>query len=110
MLVRVRVCTKKKKRSLSNCLPSLNVCSLITGSANRVREHLTLTGKRSREPRCPYCVLGKGFRVMKVLQNGRQICENCGHIVFPNDMAFRCPCPKCLEANFSPRIRRLRRS
>jgi predicted RNA-binding Zn-ribbon protein involved in translation (DUF1610 family) len=45
------------------------------------------------------------FRAMKVLPNGRQICENCGHIVFPNNMAFRCPCPKCLEVNLSPRIR-----
>jgi predicted RNA-binding Zn-ribbon protein involved in translation (DUF1610 family) len=46
---------------------------------------------------------------MTVLDNGRMICKNCGHIVFPNDKAFRCPCPKCLEVVLSPRFRRLRR-
>ena len=61
-----------------------------------------------KETCCPYCVLGKGFRAMKVLPNGQLICESCGHIVFSNDTAFRCPCSKCLEVNFSPRIRRLR--
>jgi hypothetical protein len=39
-------------------------------------------------PRCPYCVLDGQFRPMQILENGRQICENCGHIVFPNDEAF----------------------
>ena len=33
---------------------------------------------------------------MQVLENGRQICEKCGHIVFPEDGAFKCPCPKCI--------------
>jgi hypothetical protein len=65
--------------------------------------------KAAKEPRCPYCVLVAGFRAMKILSNGRQICENCGHIIFPNDAAFKCPCQRCLEVDFSPRIRRLRR-
>ena len=51
-------------------------------------------------PRCPYCVAGGQFRPMRVLENGRQICENCGHIMFPEDRAFWCPCQKCLEARF----------
>jgi Zn finger protein HypA/HybF involved in hydrogenase expression len=38
---------------------------------------------------------------MTVLSDGRLICHNCGHIVFPNDAAFRCPCPNCLEVNLS---------
>jgi hypothetical protein len=52
---------------------------------------------------------GEGFNPMKVLSNRRPICETCGHITFPSDARFRCPCPKCLEGDFSPRIRRLRR-
>ena len=60
-------------------------------------------------PRCSYCVLGEQFRALRVLENGRQICENCGHIVFPHDRAFWCPCPKCLEVRFSPELRRYSR-
>jgi len=46
---------------------------------------------------------------MRVLENGRQICEKCGHIIFPQDGAFKCPCLKCVEVDFAPNIRRLRR-
>ncbi len=58
-------------------------------------------------PRCPYCVSETGFVLLKVLENGRQICEKCGHIAFPEDEAFQCPCLKCVEARMSPKIRRL---
>ena len=61
-----------------------------------------------KEARCPYCIVNDQFRVMTVLSNGRLICETCGHIVFLNDGAFRCPCLKCVEIDFSPKIRRLR--
>jgi hypothetical protein len=61
----------------------------------------------AEESRCPYCIANDKFSPMSVLSNGRLICEKCGHIVFPNDTAFRCPCAKCLEITFSPRIRRL---
>ena len=37
------------------------------------------------ETRCPYCVVGDNLYPMKVLRNGRLICEKCGHIVFPGD-------------------------
>jgi hypothetical protein len=57
-------------------------------------------------PRCPYCVSEGQFRVMRVLENGRQICENCGHIIFPEDRTFWCPCQKCLEARFSPKLQK----
>ena len=40
-------------------------------------------------PRCPYCVVGTQLKQMRVLQNGRQICENFGHIVFPKIRHFR---------------------
>lgn len=52
-------------------------------------------------PRCAYCVSGGQFREMRVLENGRQICESCSHIVFPEEKGFWCPCQKCLEARFS---------
>jgi hypothetical protein len=41
------------------------------------------------------------FRTMRVLENGRQICEHCGHIIFPQDYAFWCPCQKCVDVHFS---------
>jgi len=63
---------------------------------------------RAKAPRCPYCVTGQKFRPMKVLPNGRQICESCGHIIFPHDSAFRCPCERCLQVHFSPRLRPFR--
>lgn len=83
--------------------------SILTGNPNHRGSIQALTVKKAKQPRCPYCVLDAGFRPMKVLSNGRQICETCGHIIFPDDKAFRCPCQKCLDVNLSPRIRRLRR-
>jgi hypothetical protein len=64
--------------------------------------------QQKKQDCCPYCIVAGKFAPMTVLSDERLICENCGHIVFPNDSAFRCPCPKCLEINFSPRFRRLR--
>src|SRR5690242_19237906 len=58
-------------------------------------------------PRCPYCVAGIRFKAIRILENGRQICENCGHIIFPEDKAFWCPCQRCLATRFSGRIRKL---
>lgn len=56
-------------------------------------------GMKTEVPRCPYCSSSdEKFRAMKVLENRRQICENCGHIVFPDDKAFWCPCQKCLAS------------
>jgi hypothetical protein len=52
-------------------------------------------------PRCPHCSSNERFMPMKVLENRRQICENCGHIIFPDDKAFLCPCQKCLESRFT---------
>lgn len=69
-----------------------------------------LTTMQKKEARCPYCVVGDTFPPMTVLSNGRLICSNCGHIGIPNDPAFKCPCQKCLEIDFSPRVRGLRGS
>jgi len=51
---------------------------------------------------------GNWIRSHESFENGRQICEKCGHIVFPEDGAFQCPCLKCVEVRLSPKIRRLR--
>ena len=51
---------------------------------------------RNRVPRCPHCVLDGQFRRMRILENGSQICESCGHIVIPNDHAF---CARALSAS-----------
>ena len=42
---------------------------------------------------CPYCV-SNGERVMRVLENGRQICEECGQIIFPRRSSFLVPVPE----------------
>ena len=47
---------------------------------------------KQEEARRPYCIVDDKFPPMTVLSNGRLICQNCGHIVFPNDTIFRCPC------------------
>ena len=48
--------------------------------------------------RCPYCVLGDQFRTM--LQRPEWfICEQCGHVVLPEDPGFTCSCGRCLELN-----------
>ena len=62
-----------------------------------------------KEPRSPYRVIDEKFHPMTVLDNGRMICGNCGHIILPDDKAFRSPCSKCLEMDLSPHLRRLRR-
>jgi hypothetical protein len=57
-------------------------------------------------PRCPYCIEGGDFKPMKILDNGRQICEHCGHIIFPDGEAFWCPCQKCIQIQFSSKLKR----
>jgi ribosomal protein S27AE len=47
--------------------------------------------------RCPYCVLGLEFLPMVAHVDGRYICGKCGHTACPEDAAYRCHCPKCLE-------------
>src|SRR5437879_7743108 len=54
-----------------------------------------------KKPRGPYWILETQFRAMGVLENRRQICEHCGHIIFPEDQTFWCPCQRCVEVHFS---------
>lgn len=64
--------------------------------------------KMTEQMRCPYCVMNGTFRAMTDVAEERRICTSCGHIAFLNDKAFRCPCHKCQEINFSPSLRRAR--
>ena len=51
--------------------------------------------------RCPYCVEGSDFKVMLPIAGGDwHRCEGCGHVVFQNDLAFKCACLNC--ADFGP--------
>ena len=47
--------------------------------------------------RCPYCVLGEGFRPMVAHLDERFICSKCGHLANPRDKDFRCSCPECFH-------------
>lgn len=60
-------------------------------------------------PRCGYCASDSHFRPMRVLENDRQICESCGHIVIPEGSPFLCPCQRCVEARFSSRLQLMKR-
>ena len=46
--------------------------------------------------RCPYCVAGDEFRPL-LHRPGSYVCEECGHMVIPDDPDFKCPCENCLE-------------
>jgi hypothetical protein len=45
---------------------------------------------------CPYCVLGDKSRPM-LRRPGWFICEQCGHVVIPEDAGFRCSCSNCAK-------------
>jgi rubrerythrin len=45
---------------------------------------------------CPYCVLGDQFRPL-LQRPDWYVCEQCGHVVIPDDSDFTCSCEKCLE-------------
>jgi len=49
--------------------------------------------------RCPYCVEGDLFKTMRDAKNERHVCDNCGHMVTPNDPDFVCICNKCRQLN-----------
>jgi hypothetical protein len=46
--------------------------------------------------RCPYCMLDNQSGLM--LQRPEWlICEQCGHVVIPDDPDFKCGCRDCLK-------------
>ena len=59
--------------------------------------------------RCPYCILDGTFLLMRKLAKERLICGHCGHIVIRGDGTFKCPCVKCVEIDFAPRFREIRK-
>ena len=44
------------------------------------------------DPRCPYCVEGNGFRLLKLVGDVFY-CKHCGHQSLPSDSIFICYCP-----------------
>jgi hypothetical protein len=46
--------------------------------------------------RCRYCVDHQGF-VRMIWQDGKFICDGCGHIEQPADPDFLCNCGRCVE-------------
>jgi rubrerythrin len=48
--------------------------------------------------RCPYCLLADQFRPM-LQRPDWFICEQCGHVLLPDDPDFRCACSTCMELN-----------
>jgi hypothetical protein len=67
--------------------------------------------KKVRENNCcPYCIVDEKFLPMRMFSEGQLICGHCGHIVVRDDRKFRCPCAKCVEIDYSPRFRRIRKS
>jgi len=48
--------------------------------------------------RCPYCVLSDGFRPM-LQRPSWFVCEQCFHVVIPDDPDFKCSCQRCMWVN-----------
>ena len=46
--------------------------------------------------RCPYCMLGDQSGTM-LQRPAWFICEQCGHVVIPDDPDFKCCCRNCLK-------------
>jgi hypothetical protein len=56
-----------------------------------------------RSPRCPYCVSFDQFMLMRALDEKSYVCDNCGHVVVPDNRVFCCPCNHCEEMrSFTP--------
>jgi hypothetical protein len=65
-------------------------------------------GMKTEVPRCPHCSSSHKLKAMRLLENGSQVCENCGHIVFRENKAFWCPCQKCLSSRFETMLKPIR--
>jgi len=46
------------------------------------------------DPRCPYCVEGNGFKLLKQVVDAFY-CERCSHLSLPADPSFICHCANC---------------
>jgi|HubBroStandDraft_4_1064222.scaffolds.fasta_scaffold253955_1 hypothetical protein len=47
--------------------------------------------------RCPYCIVGDGFKPMATNATGRFICTKCGHLTIPDVQDFKCFCWHCAQ-------------
>ena len=48
--------------------------------------------------RCPYCLMGIGFRPMISYKDGRFVCRDRAHTVRPGVPEYRCSCRHCLRS------------
>jgi DNA-directed RNA polymerase subunit RPC12/RpoP len=49
--------------------------------------------------RCPYCVLGSGFRPMSQQSKEQFVCLACGHMATHDNPYSNCTCARCREMN-----------
>jgi len=47
--------------------------------------------------RCPYCTTGADFKLLVAYNDGRFVCAQCTHTVWPAEPTYRCTCRKCLN-------------
>ena len=48
--------------------------------------------------RCPYCVSGDGFQLLRHVVQDFYVCDGCGHAVIPG-RDFACHCRRCVALN-----------
>jgi hypothetical protein len=53
--------------------------------------------------RCPHCMVGIEFRSMIAYKDGRFVCRDCAHTVYPDVPEYRCTCRPCLRQQSRPR-------
>jgi hypothetical protein len=47
--------------------------------------------------RCPYCSTGDDFKELRAYKDGRFVCDDCAHTVWPGVPSYRCTCRNCLK-------------
>jgi hypothetical protein len=47
--------------------------------------------------RCPYCMAGIDFASMMAHKDGRFVCRDCDHTVWPGVPENKCTCRDCLR-------------
>jgi hypothetical protein len=56
--------------------------------------------------RCPYCVERGQFMPMAERSGGDwSLCDSCGHLVVPQNPAFKCTCAHCVQIEKAPKLR-----
>jgi hypothetical protein len=52
--------------------------------------------------RCPHCMAGIEFRPMIAYKDGRFVCRDCAHTLFPGVPEYKCTCRPCLRLSRKP--------